>query len=78
MDTFFNYQEFRSARIACGLSQSEAAETLGITSPYLSMIEHGHKTPSPELVRRMAELYRVQPVTFVNSLIFTKKASTPS
>lgn len=44
-----------------GLKQFEAAEKLGITNDYLSMIENGKRTPSNKLTFKMAELYKVKP-----------------
>lgn len=41
-------------RLAAGLSQKEVAEPV-ITSAYLSLIESGQRTPSPEILAHLAE-----------------------
>lgn len=51
----------KSFRENQGLKQFEAAEKLGITNDYLSMIENGKRSPSNKLTFRMAELYGVKP-----------------
>jgi len=41
----------RTERLAVGLTQTEAARLLGISRPFLSGIEHGHRVASPDLLR---------------------------
>ena len=48
---------FRQARIKAGLSQKEAALTLGISSPSISNWENNKSKPSHEHLLKMAEIY---------------------
>lgn len=50
---------FFKARRYAGLSFSNAAQLLKVTKPQLEDIEEGRSQPSPEVVQRMAILYRV-------------------
>lgn len=50
---------FKRARERQRLSQSEAAEALNISAPFLSQIENNKKKPSVDLIFRAAELYDV-------------------
>ena len=49
----------KSARIASGLSQQEAAKALEIGQSFLSKIERDDKRPNVELLSQMARLYGV-------------------
>ena len=40
-------------------SQIEFAESIGITQSYLSLIENGHKTPSLEVIKKVADSVNV-------------------
>ena len=42
-------------RISKGISQTELAEKLGITQPYLYQIEGGRRTPSLDLFFQICE-----------------------
>jgi len=50
-------QRLRQAREFLGLTQSEAAQQLGITREYLSQLETGHRRVPLRLLAKMAELY---------------------
>lgn len=45
------------ARKKAGLRQQEAADSLGISGPYLSQIERGVRNASPALLNKMADVY---------------------
>lgn len=45
----------RMKRISKGISQTELAEKLGITQPYLYQIESGRRTPSLDLFFQICE-----------------------
>lgn len=49
--------EFRSARLAKGWNQSQAAARLGMTQAYLNYLENGKRRLTPELVRRATAVY---------------------
>jgi transcriptional regulator with XRE-family HTH domain len=54
-------RELRSARLAKGWTQTEAATHLGMTQAYLNFLEHGKRRVTPELVRRAATVYGLSP-----------------
>ena len=60
-------QEFgyliRILRTKAGLSQKEFAKTCGLSQAYVSLIEHGKKSPSPRLI------------LFLDSLLISKQPS---
>ena len=45
-----------SARQELGLTQAQLADLLGITPEYVSMIEHGKKTPSRNILNKLESL----------------------
>lgn len=47
-------QKIRSARQAAGLSQQQAAEIFGVSSPMVSMYENDHSKPGLERLERFA------------------------
>lgn len=53
--------ELKVARVIAKLSQKEVTAAVGITVPYLSMIENGASTPSPRLLRDLKEAVRWTP-----------------
>lgn len=56
-----NFQDLKSARRAKGLSQVQAAPRLGVSQPYLAMLESGRRRLTPELARRAMKLYDLPP-----------------
>jgi transcriptional regulator with XRE-family HTH domain len=59
LDKLMLQNRIKSARVALGLSQEEAAKALDIGQSYLSKIERGDKRPNVELLSQMARLYGV-------------------
>lgn len=53
--------DLRAARLAKDLSQVEAAARLGMSQPYLAMLERGQRRLTPKLARRAAKLYGLAP-----------------
>ena len=53
--------EFKSARLAKGWTQTQAAEHLGMTQAYLNFLENGKRRLTPELVRRATSVYGLSP-----------------
>jgi transcriptional regulator with XRE-family HTH domain len=51
-----NGQELKEARLRQDWTQQRAAERLGVTQAYLSMLEHGRRVLSNSLARRAAEV----------------------
>jgi transcriptional regulator with XRE-family HTH domain len=46
----------RERRIAKGISQNELANTANVTQTYLSLVEHGKRIPSFEVLKRIADI----------------------
>lgn len=44
----------RRKRIEAGLNQKDLAQTVGISGPHMSSIEHGRVNPSPPVLKRLA------------------------
>ncbi len=65
--------KLKEARKAVGLTQNEAAQSLGVGQSFLSKLERGDKRPNVDLLSRMATLYGVTE----SSLIGTVEASQP-
>lgn len=49
--------EFKSARLAKGWTQTRAAAHMGMTQAYLNYLENGKRQLTPELVRRATSVY---------------------
>ncbi|MFJ8140617.1 helix-turn-helix domain-containing protein [Streptomyces sp. NPDC096013] len=47
-------ESVRRKRIEAGLKQKELALRAGISRPHMSSIEHGRVSPSPPVLRRLA------------------------
>ena len=66
-------RDLRQGREAANLTQVEAAEKLGVSQPYLSLLEHGERKIPRKLVRRVATLYRMSPIVLRFTLQATGK-----
>jgi len=53
--------EFKSARLARGWTQTQAAAHMAMTQPYLNFLENGKRRLTPELVRRATSVYGLSP-----------------
>lgn len=65
MNSIWDHNAMAEARKALGMAQDAAAGFLNITPEYLSMVENAKKSPSQNLVARMATLYCVPVVNFL-------------
>lgn len=52
-------EALRLIRVFHGLKQGDLAEKLGISSSYLSEIEHGKKSPSLDLINQYAKIFHM-------------------
>jgi transcriptional regulator with XRE-family HTH domain len=52
--------DLRAARTRCGWNQQQAAERLGVTQAYLSMLESGRRRPA-RLARKLMRVYGLPP-----------------
>ena len=59
--------DLRAARVAKEWSQVEAAQRLGVSQPYLAMLERGQRRLTPKLARRAAKLYDLAPTAVPRS-----------
>jgi transcriptional regulator with XRE-family HTH domain len=55
-----NPEQLRRARLERGWSQRQVAARLGVTQPYLSMLERGQRSPDP-VARRLMQVYGLPP-----------------
>jgi len=53
-------ESLKTARLERGWSQQQAAARLGVTQPYLSMLERGQRSPAPR-ARRLMQVYGLSP-----------------
>lgn len=60
-------QNLRAGRLAKGWSQVEAATRLGVSQPYLAMLERGQRQVTLKLVLRAAKLYDLAPTAVPRS-----------
>ena len=51
--------KLKELRAQNGLTQKQLADQLGITKSVVSFYERQERTPSPEVLRKMAAIYRV-------------------
>ncbi|MFZ3212051.1 MAG: helix-turn-helix transcriptional regulator [Terriglobales bacterium] len=54
-------QELRVARKRRGLTQAKAAERLGISQPYLALLEHGKRGLGDRLARKAVLVFKLRP-----------------
>jgi transcriptional regulator with XRE-family HTH domain len=59
--------DLRAARVAKKWSQVEAATRLGVSQPYLAMLERGQRRLTPKLALRAAKLYDLAPTAVPRS-----------
>ena len=62
MERSLRPEQLRSARIAAGLTQHQAAERLGVSQAYLALMERGRRPVTAQLGLRIANLYGLGPV----------------
>lgn len=54
-------QELRKVRKQRGWSQAEAGERLGVSQPYLALLERGRRQLTPKLARRAVKVFKLSP-----------------
>ena len=62
-----NANNLRAARFAKAWSQVEAATRLGVSQPYLAMLERGQRPLTPKLAQRAAKVYDLAPTAVPRS-----------
>ncbi|ADC64096.1 transcriptional regulator, XRE family (plasmid) [Allochromatium vinosum DSM 180] len=63
------HARLKSARIARDLSQAQVATALDLSQGFVSKLESGDKTPSVELLQKLAKLYEVTESHLLGSTI---------
>jgi len=63
--------EFKSARLAKGWTQTQAATRMGITQAYLNYLENGKRRLTSNLVRRATSVYGLPPQVLPVPDVFT-------
>jgi transcriptional regulator with XRE-family HTH domain len=56
-----NFTDLKTARLARGLSQVQAAARLKVSQPYLALLESGKRRMTPDLARRAMRAYDLPP-----------------
>ncbi|MGH7407910.1 MAG: helix-turn-helix domain-containing protein, partial [Candidatus Methylomirabilales bacterium] len=67
-----NFHDLKSGRLARGLSQVQAATRLGVSQPYLAMLEGGSRRLTPELARRAMKVYDLSPAVLPPSELLSR------
>jgi transcriptional regulator with XRE-family HTH domain len=55
-------EDLKTARLVSSWTQHKAAQRLGVTQAYLSMVERGARAASAELMAKVLDVYDVQPL----------------
>jgi len=56
-----NFEQLKTARLERGWNQQEAADRLGVTQAFLSMLEKGLREPSLNVSRKLMNVYGLPP-----------------
>jgi transcriptional regulator with XRE-family HTH domain len=67
-------RDLKAARRRHGWGQVEAAERLGVSQPYLAMLENGKRHLTPALARKVVAAYGLPPTELPVPSAFTEKA----
>lgn len=54
-------ERVKRERMALGLTQRELADAVGVGVPHISKVEAGRENPSDELLRRLADVFKIDP-----------------
>lgn len=66
-------EALRLFRVFHDLSVSELAKRLEVSSGYISLVEHGHKTPNLDLIARYAAIFET---TSASILFFSEELAS--
>lgn len=58
----------RQLRMEKGLTQDQLSEMVGVASPFISMLESGHKYPNLEMVFKLADALGVRPGAMLDAV----------
>ncbi len=68
-------QQLKSVREQRGWTQQQAAARLGMSQPYLSLLESGKRSVVPRLARRAARVFGLPPTVLPSAHPFAKEAT---
>lgn len=71
-------EQLRSARRAAGMTQQQAAERLGVSQPYLALMERGRRPIPEQILPKIARLYRLGPTAISLQTDFVHSADSAS
>ena len=58
----------RQLRMEKGLTQDQLSEMVGVASPFISMLESGHKYPNLEMIFKLAGALGVRPGAMLDAM----------
>lgn len=58
----------RQLRLEKNLTQDQLSEMVGVASPFISMLESGHKYPNLEMILKLADALGVPPGDILNKM----------
>ena len=58
----------RKHRLEKKLTQDQLSEMVGVASPYISMLESGHKYPNLEMVFKLADALGLRPGAMLDAM----------
>ena len=61
------FHDLKAGRTTKGLKQTQAAARLGVSQPYLAMLENGARRLTPKLARRAMKVYGLPPTVLPHS-----------
>ncbi len=67
-------RDLKAGRTTKGLKQTQAAARLGVSQPYLAMLESGVRRLTPELARRAMKVYGLSPTVLPHSQLASRPA----
>jgi transcriptional regulator with XRE-family HTH domain len=69
--------QLRTERVKRGWGQNELARRLGVSQPYVVMLEKGKRPVTPGLGRKLMNVYKLSPSVLPTNVDFVPKETTP-
>lgn len=63
----------RQFRLEKNLTQDQLSEMVGVASPFISMLESGHKYPNLEMILKLADALGVRPGALLDAMVERQK-----
>ena len=58
----------RQLRVEKRLTQDQLSEMIGVASPYISMLESGHKYPNLDMLFKVSDALKVRPGAILDAM----------